>query len=240
MAGRLPYQWLSSESDAHAGDSKHGKIVGAIAYRDYLVERDIFLQSNFSQQLGLACAVYDRRPNLSAHHAIHDVQIISKDVVDPQTLLQMLSEEIEPSREDRRFVAKHLESSDQLLGPFNQRNGVQQLSHSYLFESAKQRHPAPETLLELNFSAHRRLGDLHHLVAYTSQLCQLINHLALNQRGIHVEGKQPPVATEDALSLESDVDFQIMSGGEKCRAHRRLRRGIPIHHKLDTGVRIGS
>src|ERR1700733_14297031 len=106
MAGRLPYQWLGSESDAHAGDSKHGKIVGAIPYRDYLIERDIFLDSNLAQQLGLARAVYDRRPNLPAHHAVHDIQIIRKDIVDPQTLLQMLSEEIEPSGEDRRFVAK--------------------------------------------------------------------------------------------------------------------------------------
>ena len=47
MAGGLPHKWFGAESDAHAGDAKHGKIVGAISYRDYLVKRDIFLAGNF-------------------------------------------------------------------------------------------------------------------------------------------------------------------------------------------------
>src|ERR1700733_2507832 len=105
MAGCLPYQRLGPESDAHAGDAKHEKIVGAIPYRNYLVERDVFLPGNLSQQLGLACAVDDRRPNLSTYHAIHDVQIIGKDIVDSQAPLQMLSEEIKSAGENRRFVA---------------------------------------------------------------------------------------------------------------------------------------
>ena len=93
MAGGLPHQWLGAESDAHACDAKHGKIVGAISYRDHLVKRDVFLEDNFPQQLRLACAVYDRRPNLSTYHSIGNVEIIGKDIVDAQTRLQMLSEE---------------------------------------------------------------------------------------------------------------------------------------------------
>ena len=152
----------------------------------------------------------------------------------------MLSEEIKPAREDRRLVSQHLQRADQLLRPFHQRNGIRAAREPSSSEPAQQRHAAPEALLEFNFSAHGRFGDLHHLFGHASQLCQLINDLALNQRGIHVEGKKPPVAAEDALSLEGDVDFQIMSSGKKRRAHRRLRRGISIHRKLHTGICVGG
>src|ERR1700722_6018495 len=104
MAGSLPNQRFGPESDAHSGDAKHREIVGAIPNRDDLVERDIFLTGNLPQQFGLTCAVDDRRPPLSAHRSIHDVEIIGKDIVDSQTSLQMLSEEIKSAGEDCRFV----------------------------------------------------------------------------------------------------------------------------------------
>ena len=152
----------------------------------------------------------------------------------------MLSEEVKTSGEDRRLVAQHLESPDQLLRPFHQRNGVQQLVNPVLRKSAKQSHPAPEALLELNLSAHCGFRDLHDLVGYAGQFCQLIDDFALNQCGIHIESKQAAVAPEDALALEGDIDFQIMSGSKKRRAHGLFRRGISAHRQFDAGICIGA
>jgi hypothetical protein len=58
--------------------------------------------------------------------------------------------------------------------------------------------------------------------ANAGQLCQLVDHLAFDQRGIHIEGKETPVPAEDTFPLEGDIDFKIMRGLEKRRAHRLL------------------
>ena len=57
MASGLAHQWLRPKCDAHSGNAKHGKIIGAIANRDHLIEGNIFLSGNLSQQLCLARAV---------------------------------------------------------------------------------------------------------------------------------------------------------------------------------------
>jgi hypothetical protein len=87
MAGRLPYDGLCPEGDTHAGNSKHGQIVCAVAYRNHLLERDVFLMSNLPQQLGLSRAIHDLCPNLSADLAVDNIQLIGEDVVDSQVLL---------------------------------------------------------------------------------------------------------------------------------------------------------
>src|SRR5580698_8651970 len=125
MAGCLSNDGLCPEGDAHAGNSKHGQIVGSVTYRNDLLERDVLLAGNLAQQFGFSWTINDLGFNLAADLAIDDVQFIGEDVVDSQSLLQVPGEEGEASRQDCRFITKHLERANQLLCSLDQRNRAQ-------------------------------------------------------------------------------------------------------------------
>ena len=57
----LPHHGLGTVRDAHAGEVQHGDVVGSIADRHHLLERDVLLICDFSKQGGFAISVDDGR-----------------------------------------------------------------------------------------------------------------------------------------------------------------------------------
>src|SRR6202034_1070085 len=76
MTSGLSYDRLCSESDAHAGNSKHRQIVRPVAYGNHLLKRDVLLVGNLPQQSGLSCAVHNLGPDLPADFAVNNIQLI--------------------------------------------------------------------------------------------------------------------------------------------------------------------
>ena len=168
-------------------------------------------------------------------------------MVDAEPLLKNAPKEGEAAGEDRRLVAESPQGADQPLGAVGERNAVDDLLQRPLGQAFQQRHAASERLLEIELAAHRALGDLPNFLAGAGQRGQLVDHLALDQRGVHVERDQPAVAPEDRVVLERDVDFTGLGDGRKRGPdailvdvdRRRRRRGGELHAKaLRRGVAI--
>ncbi len=91
----------------------------------------------------------------------------------------------------------------------------------------------PEGLLKVELAAHGRFGDRANLVANAGQRRPLVDHFALDQRGVHVERDQAPIATEDGVVLERHIHIARISerrqtGADLVFVHgrgRTLRRG---------------
>ena len=139
--------------------------------------------------------------------AVADVERVGVQMIDAEPLLQHAAEEREAAGQDRGLVAEPPQRADQPLGAVGQRNAVDDLLQRDSRAALQQRDAAAERLLEIQLAAHRALGDRPHLVADAGQPRELVDHLALDQRRVHVERDQPAIAAEDRVVLEGDVDF---------------------------------
>ena len=108
-----------------------------------------------------------------------------------------MREEGEAARKDGRFVAQHLQRPDKLLRALGERNAAQSTRKPALRAIPSSRATRRRKLSWNSISP--RIADsvmAGHPVANAGHLRQLVNHLALNQRRVHVEGKKTAVAPE--------------------------------------------
>ncbi len=69
---------------------------------------------------------------------------------------------------------------------------------------------------------------------------QFIDHLRLDQGGIHVEHHQPTVATVDGVFLEGDVHVQIRGNVKEIRPQCLQILGRPPHGEFHTGDPVAA
>src|SRR5271166_1205612 len=238
VVSALADQRLGPEGNTHSGKVEHGKIVGSVAHRDDLFERDFLLPGDLPQPLGLSGSVDNAARHLAGDHAAGDLQLVGVDVVDAEALLQVTGEKGKSAGQDRGLVAKDLESPDQLLRTLGERDPGDELQHTRLGQSLEQGHAAAKALLEFDLSAHGRLGNADHLIGNSGHLRQLVDDFTLNQRRVHIERKEAAVAAEDALALKGNVNREFGRGFEEIGAHPVLRGNLSADFQFDTGVRV--
>ena len=70
------------------------------------------------------------------------------------------------------------------------------------------------------------------------QLCQFVDDFRLDQRGIHIESNQAAVAPVDTLSLECDIDIELVSQVHEAGA--QFDRGVALAtaFEFNAGIRI--
>jgi hypothetical protein len=74
--------------------------------------------------------------------------------------------------------------------------------------------------LEIQLASHRGLGNRLDLRPGAVPPRQLVDHFALDQRRVHVERDEPPVAPEDRVVLKRDVHEPGIGDRDQLRPHR--------------------
>ena len=93
-----------------------------------------------------------------------------------------------------------------------------------LVEPGEQRDPGAQRLLEVDLAAHRGTGDLRDLGLDARVRREHLDHLALDEGGVHVEHDQAHAPAQQVDRLDGDVD--ALGGGlEGQRAPQPLRIG---------------
>src|SRR4051794_39422738 len=105
MIGASSYERLCAKSDAHACDAQHRQIVRSVTDGDDLFQRDVFLLDDSLKQLGLFGSIDYLGRYISTDHAVNDIELVGKDVIDAHARLQMPGKESKAAREDGCFIA---------------------------------------------------------------------------------------------------------------------------------------
>src|SRR5690606_33910918 len=180
----------------------------------------------------------DRLAHLTGYQPIFGGQGIGVDVVDAQAPLQAFGKVAEAAREDRRLVAQAAQLRDQGFGAFGQAQGLADFLQHAFRQALEQRHALTEAGLEVQLAAHRPFGNLRYLGADPGRLGQLVDHLGVDQGGIHVKHHQPPIAAEDAVLLEGDIHVQLLRDGQELGPQRRWISGLAPYGKLDAALAL--
>ena len=122
----LPHDGLGTVRDAHAREVEHGNVVGSIADRHYLLERDTFLFGDFSKERCFTRSVDDGRDDAAGDKAVANLEFIGMNVIDAKALLQRVCEEGEAAGKDSGLIAEKAQSADKTLGAIGERYGIHQ------------------------------------------------------------------------------------------------------------------
>ena len=239
MAGASSNDRLGVKRHPEAGPVQHRQVVGAVAHGDHLLQSYAHLPGHPLHQRGLALAVDDLPLDPPREAPVADLELVGRHAVDPEPLLQPAGEVGEPPREYADPVTEPLQGGDQPLRPLGDRQpGGDLLQHRRL-QTLEQGQPAPEALLEVELAAHRRLGDRRHLLADPGRPRQLVDHLDLDERRVHVEDDEAPVAPKEVVRLEGHVHLLGPADLEQVVAQPREVGGLPPQGELDAGPPVG-
>ena len=103
-------------------------------------------------------------------------------------------------------------------------------------QTLQQLQATAEALAEIQISRHGRCGDARHLFSHTRGGGKLVDDLALDQRGIHVEGHEATVAAVDVVFLEGDVHSQLAGDLHKAGAQVGQCLRLSARHQFDAGA----
>ncbi len=223
MLGRSFNLGFGVERDPQSGFLQHGQVVGAVAHGDHLLQMDVFLEGQQFQQLGFPLSIHDLMKVFPGKFPVFDLQFVGKNVVEPQLGFQVISEVGESPGKDGGAVAVLFQRAQQAFGASGNGQVFGNFFHHRFVQSFQQRNPFFKTFLKIDLAPHGAFGDLFHLIAYAGPLRQLVDHLGLDQRGVHVETYQTPAAAVDVVFLKSNVDARF--GGD---VHESLLHGVQI------------
>ena len=184
------------------------------------------------QRLGLAGPVDHVTDQATGDRAVDHLEVVGGRVVDAEVGGDPVRDLGEAAGDHREPVAEALERADQGAGAGREHHLVVHLLQGTGVEPREQRDPLPQALLEVQVAAHRRLGDPRDLGLAAGVRREHLDHLALDQRRVHVERDEAAIAAEDRVVLERDVDFAGLGDRRERRSNailvdldRRRRRG---------------
>ena len=112
----LAHERLGVEGDAETRGVQHVEVVGAVADRDGLLERDAVLRGEPRQRAGLAGAVDDLPDQAAGEPAVDDLEGVGRREVQPERLGQRVGDLGEPAADDAAAEAQPLQGADQGAG----------------------------------------------------------------------------------------------------------------------------
>ena len=77
-----------------------------------------------------------------------------------------------------------------------------------LGQALEQCDPFAKAGCEIQLTSHCARGNRTALLSNTRQACQFVDHLGLNQGGVHVKGNEAPVTAVHVVFLEGEVHLQ--------------------------------
>ncbi len=221
MPGLFFDNGFGMKGDTQTGNRQHRQIIGTVTYSYHLFSTDTFLLRQLLQQAGLHPTIDDLALDLAGQLAVLKIELIGMDIINPEFLLEIVGEIGKATGEDRHLVAEVFECTDQPLRPFGDRQLLGNPLQHRLIQTFQQRHAPPKALGEIDFAAHGRLGNFRHLIADAGHLRQFIDHLGLDQRGIHVETDQATAAAVEIVLLHGHIDIHLLGYLQELGMHGR-------------------
>ena len=148
-----------------------------------------------------------------------DLEFIGIHIIDAIATLQIFTEIGESTREDGNLITTGLQNRHQTIHTLGDGQVLGNLLHHTHIESLQQRHPTGKALLEVYLSPHGALGDGTHFCPYPVTLCQLVDTLRLDQRGVHIEADQAAHPAEHIITLEGKIDLHLLRQLHQLRLH---------------------
>ena len=95
---------------------------------------------------------------------------------------------------------------------------VSQGLHGAGVQTFEQREPGAKTLIKVEFTAHGAGCDIGNLLPDPGGGRELVNHLTVDQGGIHIEHREPVRPATCAAGLKRDVDACLVRQlAKQCR-----------------------
>ena len=233
MPGALRNHGLRVKSDPQPSGGEHREIVRSVAHRDRLLQRDVLLCRDFLEVLRLALGVDDFAFDPACQNSVLDFEVVGADVVDAEFALEVFAEVGEAAGDDGGFVSERFEGGDQAFGAFRQVESLGDGAEARFGEALEHGDALDEGLVEIQFAAHRGFCEGGHFVVDIRLAGQFVDHLVLDERGIHIERNKPTDSAIDIVALPGDVDRMIVGRLHQGRAENILVLGLAPHGKLD-------
>ena len=229
--GGVLHRGLRVEGDAQAGRRDHVEVIRAVADRHGLAQRSARLRREVAQREFLPGPVDDRAGHPPGQPAARDFQRVRSRVVNPEVSGEPVGELGETAAHDPAPVAEPLQRPDQRARSWCQPQlGPDRLDGRHV-EPGKQRDPLPQRCREVQFPAHRRLGQRSDALPAAGPGGQQVDGLAPDQRRIDVHHDQPHRAPVQAAALNGHVR-PLVKRRARQGAAQRVRVG-PGHLELD-------
>jgi hypothetical protein len=230
---RVADDGLGIERDPEPGRGDHVQVIGAVADRNGLAERDAGVTGEPAQRLGLARAVDDRAGHPSGQLARGHLEHVGRHVVDAEPGGERVDDLGEAAADDSAPVAEPLQGPDQGPGPRCEPKFLPDLVQHPLVQPGQQGDPFAQGRLEVQVAAHGRRGDLGHLRGAPGPRGQQVDDLVADERRVDVHDDEPHRAPAQAAPLDGHVDLLLgRLAGPRHPQRRRVRAG-DVH--LDAG-----
>jgi len=103
-------------------------------------------------------------------------------------------------------VVEALERADQRPGPGGEHHGPADFGRRRRREPGQERHPLPESSLEIQLAPHGGVGHPGHLGALAGMFGQEFDHLGLDQGGVDVHDHEALPPAMEPGRLHGDVE----------------------------------
>ena len=234
--GRVAHHGLGVERDAEPGGGDHVEVVGAVADRHRLGQRNPGVGGEPAQRLRLPGPVDHRAAQPPGQLPGRDLQLVGRHVADAELGGQRPDHLDEAAADDARLVAEAAQRPDQRARARGQPQFGPDLVEDPGLEPGEQRHPLAQRRGEVELAAHGGRGHLRHLLGAAGPGGQQVDHLVLDEGGVHVHHDQPQRAPVQPAALDRHVDPLLDRGaGQVLAEHRRVPAG-DVH--LDAGHRL--
>ena len=227
------------EGNAQTCFTQHRKVVGTIAYGNRLSNIHLLHLSYQFQKFRFALTIHNFAYIIARELTFFVyLQLIGIHIVNAPTLLQILAKVGESTRENGNLQSVALQHIHQAVGSLRDRQILCNLAHHTLVESFQQSHTLRETFLEINLSTHGTFRNRLHFVAHSRTHGKFINHLRLNQGGIHIEADESAHTTEHIVLLEREIDTHLRREVHQLALQILSVVGITTNGKLNAGTHI--
>ncbi len=134
-----------------------------------------------------------------------DLQRVRGRVIDAQVGGEGVGDLGEPAADDPAAVAEPAQGADQGAGPGGEPQLRADLLQRGLLQAGQHGDPLPERGGEVELAAHGRIRDLGHLLGAAGPGGEQVDHLAGDERGVHVHHHQPHGPAVQPAGLHGDV-----------------------------------
>ena len=229
---------LGPIGDAEAGNAQHRNIVRTITHGDGLRQGQPFAGHQLTQQRRLALTVNHLANHTACELAVPRFEPVGVHHIDAQPSAQSLTNVLKSAGKNRCAITVTPEGTHQALGAFRQLNRVCDPVQQFNAGASEQRHPTTKALLKIQLAAHRRRCNRRHLRANAVSGGKFVDHLALNERRVHIKGDQTPIAAIHIVSLHRDVHGIGTRNRHQAPAQRLLITECAAQSHLNDGVAV--
>jgi len=196
---------LGSKSDADAGGSQHGQVVGAVADGDRLGRCEAELSCQSEQRFPLGLPGYDRRVDDAGDPTLFELEPIGDHAVEAELRCDRVGEDREPAGDERRCRSAAAHGRDQGARARSQPDPCGCVFEPAGLHSPEQGDAGFECRGEVDLAVHGASSDRRNLWAKPDGLGELIEHLVLDDRRLQIGDEKPFAPPSRGLNENIDL-----------------------------------